>query len=445
MDDSQLESATLPHLLMRFAMPALGGMLANALYNIVDRIFVGQTLGRDGLAATALAFPCMLFFFSLSMMVGVGASSRVSIMLGQRRKDDAERALGTSVMMSAVMGVLLTAVVSVFCRDVLVLSGASGDMLKLAYPYLSIVLYGAPFHFAGAALSSQIRAAGSPSYAMGSQVLGAIINIALDAWFVLALGMGIRGAAAATAISQFVSFVWTAAFFLSSRQPIRLKARYVFTFDRHIVGRIASVGLPSCFVEINFAFVTATITSTVSRYGGDIAVSATGVYTSLDSLLFLPGMSLGEACQPIIGYNYGAGRYDRVIGTVKLTLEVTTVLYLASTAAIMFAGEHLARLFVHGDPDLIALSAVAMRVSNIGLPLFGCIVVSSSFMQGIGLGRDAMISSAVRYILFLWVPLLSLPRYFGAYGAWGAFSVSDICGASVAMWFIMRTARRLRA
>lgn len=442
--DARMESAPLPRLLAGFALPALGGMLANALYNIVDRIFVGQTIGRSGLAAIALAFPCMLISFSLSLMLGAGAASRVSIKLGERKTDDAERALGASFAMACAGGVVLASAALIYCREILAISGASEQMMGTAEAYLRIVLVGVPFQFVGSVLANEIRAAGSPSYAMGSQIVGALINIGLDAWFVLGLGMGVEGAAAATAVSQLLSFGWTVAWFFSRRAAIRLRARHIFRVDLASASRIISVGMPSCFVELNFALVNMFITNTVSFYGGDVAVSATGVYTSLDSLLFLPGLAIGEACQPIIGYNYGARRPERVLGTVRLGIIAATLFYLSSWAVIMLAAEWPIMLFVHADAELVEVSARAMRVSNIGIPLFGIITVSSSFMQGLGRGRDAMISSGIRYAVFLWIPLLIMPRLIGLYGAWGAFSVSDICGAIVAGWFIKRTAAKLR-
>lgn len=444
MDEHYMGTMPIPRLLVRFAAPALAGMLANSLYNIVDRVFVGQILGRDGLAAIALAFPTGLMLIALSMLISIGASSRVSIMLGEKRPDVAERTLGTSFLMAVVCGVAFMAIGIAFRSSLLTTSGASDRMYDLAESYYRYALCGSPFLCATIALSGQARACGHPAFAMGSQVIGALTNIALDALFVLCLDMGVSGAAIATSISQAISFVWSLSFFLRRSAVIRLRVSSIVRPDASSVARILAVGLPSCLNQINFSLINVVITNTVSFYGGDLAVSATGVFTSLDSLLFLPAMSVGEACQPIFGFNYGARKHDRIVDTLKFGVAATTFFYLLSFCTIMFAAEHLVGIFVSGDVELIELASKAMRVANIFLPLFGITIVNNSFMQGLGRGREALIASIVRFGIFLWIPLLTLPRFVGIFGAWGAFAFSDLAGAVIALILIRMMLKMLK-
>ena len=444
-DRKFMETESIPKLLTRFAGPALAGMLCNALYNIVDRIFVGQTVGAPGLGAIALAFPCMLFFLSVSFLVGMGAASRVSILMGEKKPERAEQTLGNATTMAIVLGIACWVLGRVFFRDILLLSGASEKLYPVAAAYLSIILYGVVFSIVSFALSCQIRAMGSPTYAMGSQAVGALANIVLDAWLVLGKDMGVEGAAIATVISQFFSMLWALSYFFRRQAVLKLRIRYLLSPDRVTLGRILAVGIPSCLVQLNFVLVHGMITNAASSHGGDLAVSATGIFMSLDSLLFMPAIAIAEACQPIVGYNYGAGKIERVVRTVKTGVLATTVFYCLSFAALMLFAEYMVMLFNSDDGELIALAARAVRFANVGIPVMGISVINTSFLQGLGKGREGLILAAIRFGLFLWIPLLVLPRYFGVYGAWGSFPVSDICGSVVSGLFMLYTIRNLRA
>jgi putative MATE family efflux protein len=439
-----MEKEAIPRLLARFAGPSLVGMLANALYNIVDRIFVGQVVGAKGIAAIALSFPCMLFFASVSTLIGIGAASRISIQLGEKKTEQAERTVGNAFSMALITSVAFWVLGSMLIGRILTLSGASETLHPVAESYLSIILYGIIFNVVSFSLSNMIRACGSPFYAMGSQIFGALANVVLDAWFVIGLGMGVEGAAIATVISQCVSMLWALSYFWTRKAALKLRMRFILRPDLATLARIVAVGTPECLVNLNFVLVHGVITNASSTYGGDLAVSATGIFMSMDSLMFMPAVALADACQPIIGYNYGAGRIDRVVGTVRMGILATTVFYLLSFSAIMRFAEVMAMMFNASDAELIKLAASAMRMANIGIPLMGVSVVTTSFLQGIGKGRESFLLAVLRFGLFLWIPLTILPRRFGIYGAWGSFPVSDICGSIICGFFLFRTIKELR-
>jgi putative MATE family efflux protein len=439
-----MDHESIPRLMARFAAPALVGMFANALYNIVDRIFVGQIVGPQGIAAIAVSFPCMIFFFCVATLIGTGAASRVSILMGEKKIAQAERTLGNSLTLALVSGILLTAFAWAYFPKILALSGASETLYPMAAEYLSHIIYGIILWIIGFSLSYQIRACGSPAYAMGTQVVGAVSNIMLDALFVMKFGMGVRGAAIATVISQGISLVWVLAYFRLPKAALRLRPRFMIRMEPAAIARIFSVGIPASLVQLNFVFVHGMITNASNTYGGDLAVSATGIIMGLDSLLFMPAVAMGEACTPIIGYNYGARRMDRVIAAVKNGIAVTTAFYLLSFGTIMFFAEHMVTLFNSDDAALIALAARCMRYANVGIPVMSVSIICTSLLQGLGKGREGMILSAARFGIFLWTPLLILPRFYGILGVWGSFPISDVGGTIISALVMAKIIKNLR-
>jgi putative MATE family efflux protein len=439
-----MESESIPRLLRRFAAPALVGMFANALYNIVDRIFVGQVVGPLGIAAIAISFPCMLFFISVSFLIGVGGASRVSILMGERKQRRAEQTLGNSLFLSLAGGLLIMVIARFFFARILILSGASETLFPEAAAYLSVIIYGIVFGIVGFSMSYQIRACGSPLYASCTQVIGALSNIFLDAAFVIGLDMGVRGAAIATVISQFIAMCWVLAYFKLPKAALKLRFNFVIKPDLGTIVRIFAVGTPACLVNLNFVLVHGMITNASSTYGGDLAVSATGIFMSMDSLLFMPAVALSEACQPIVGYNYGAGRIDRVIATIKTGLIVTTIFYAISFIALMRYAEYMVMLFNSTDSELIRIASRAIRFANIGIPVMSVTLLTTALLQGLGRGREGMILAVIRFGVFLWIPLLILPRYFGLLGTWLSFPVSDICGSIASGIFMFFTILKLK-
>ena len=443
-DKAFMEKEAIFRLLVRFAGPSLAGMVANALYNIVDRIFVGQVVGSDGIAAIALAFPCMLFFVSAATLIGVGAASLISIQLGEKKRSSAERTLGNAFSLAFALSAVFMLAGWLSFGKILRLSGASDATLPMASEYLSIILWGVPSGMIGFSLSNQIRACGSPLYAMGSQMFGAVANVALDAWFVVGLDMGVKGAAVATVISQCVSMLWALSYFLTGKAAIKLRPPLMLRPDPATIARIFAVGTPACLVTLNFVLVHGFINNASSSYGGDLAVSATGIFMSMDSLLFMPGVAIADACQPIVGFNYGAGRIRMVIGTAKPAVLASSFFYIISFVAVMLFADKMAMLFNSHDEELISLAASALRVSYIGVPLMGISVVTSSFLQGLGRGREGLMLSLARFGVFLLAPLMILPKRFGVYGAWGSFPVSDICGSITCLFFLVRAVMALK-
>ncbi len=439
-----METENVPRLLVRFAAPAAVGMIANALYNIVDRIFVGQTVGADGLGSLALAFPFMLFFISLGLLVGTGTSSLISLSLGAKDQEGADRAFACGCVLMALCSLLYVLWGFAFLDPLLRLFGASEHLLPDARAYLEIIFAGTFFGGFAFFLNFCIRASGSPNVAMGTLLLGAGANVLLDACFVIGLGWGVRGAAFATILAQGVSLAWAAGFLFFGGTRLKLHARFLIPKPR-LAGRILLIGMPSCILELCFALLMFLINRLAQSYGGDLAISAMGIFLSLDSLLFLPSIAAGEACRPIIGYNFGAGKPLRVIQTIKLTIVFVTLFYCLSMIVVLFFAEGLVKFFNADNAELIRLTALAIRVGYITMPLMSVSLVMSYAFQGMGKSRQALILSLVRHVFLLFLPLAILPRFLGLLGIWLIFPVSDVGSLFLGVFFMKREFRSLRS
>jgi putative MATE family efflux protein len=301
----------IPRLLLHFSLPAVAGLLANALYNLVDRIFVGQTVGALGIAGIAVAFPYVIAGIAFSLLIGVGSSALNSISLGEGKPERASRVLGNGMFLVLILGLPLVVAGRFLAEPVLTLSGATENIIGPGLEYLRIVSLGVPATLATIVLSHCIRAQGYPAYAMMVAFLGAGANIALDALFIFGFSMGIQGAAWATVISQYLATVASVWFFLSGRGSVRVHPAH-FVPERVTLVRIFQIGMAPFLMELSFTLLVGWINRLLREYGGDLYISAMGIFFSLDSLLFLPSIGIGQGLQPLVGYNYGAGNHRRV-------------------------------------------------------------------------------------------------------------------------------------
>lgn len=438
LDNTQikLDEEKIPKLLFTFAIPAMIGMIAGAIYNIVDRIFVGQFVGPNGLAAITICFPTMLLMFAFSLLISVGGASRVAILRGAKKQRPAEQALAHAFVLLALVGVggaifSLTPGID----KLLTLSGASGDVIPLAKRYLRIILLGGPFALVGAGINALVRACGSPRYAMGTQVLGALTNVALDAFFIARLGMGVEGAAYGTVIAQALATACGVAFFYSGFSSLRIRLRYILRMRLKVIKRIVSVGFAPFIMELSFVLYMTIMNRTIHYYGGDMGLSALGVFFSIDSLLFLPSMAIGEATQPIIGYNYGAGKPDRVIKTIKLALIFVTALYAFSFLLAQLFAKEMMMLF-SDDQELLTLGVPGMRIGYIGIMFIGVPIITTAALQGLGKAKAALSLAIFRHAIFMFLPMIILPRFFGIWGIWMSFPTGDIFGCLMAIFFL---------
>ncbi|NQT16700.1 MAG: MATE family efflux transporter, partial [Planctomycetes bacterium] len=376
-------------LLLTFSVPAIVGMVVHAVYNVVDRVFIGQAVGSLGIAGTTVAFPFMLIMLAFGMLVGLGATALISIRLGEQKKEEAEGVLGNATVLLIVIALALTVAGLWFLDPLLIAFGATETVLPYARAYLRIILLGAVFQATGFGLNACIRGEGNPKIAMFTMLIGALLNIVLDAVFILGLGWGMEGAAIATVISQAVSAVWVFAYFLGGKSLLRLRMKNL-RVRWSICGTILAIGSPPFAMQIAASVLNGILNQQLRTHGGDLALSAMGIVYSMIMLILMPIFGLNQGVQPIIGYNYGALRFERVKRTLQLAIVAATAIALVGFVVGMLFPVQVVRLFNRDDEALVALGSHAIRICLMMLPIIGFQIVGASYFQAVGKPKQAM-------------------------------------------------------
>jgi putative MATE family efflux protein len=448
MDRSQLMGeGSIPRLLLRFSVPAVIGMLVNALYNVVDRIFIGLGVGAQGIAGATVGFPIMIVQMAFGMLIGMGATALVSIRLGENKREEAERIIGNAFSLLTIVSAVLTAAGLVWLRPLLALFGASPGILQQGYEYVSIILIGSVFQGIGFGMNGFIRAEGSPRTAMLTMVIGAVLNTTLDPLFIFVFKMGVRGAAVATIISQAVSAAWVLTYFLRGRSLLKLRAANLKPDWRTAVG-IASIGFAPFAMQLAASVLNALLTRQLQNYGGDLAIAAMGIVFSLNMLILMPIFGINQGAQPLIGYNFGARRFPRVKQTLRLAIAASTAVVLVGFAVTQLFPAFLIGLFNRSSAELASLGTTAIRTVLLTLPIVGFQIVASSYFQAVGKPRQAMVLMLSRQVVLLIPAILILPRFFGLAGIYWSVPLSDAGSALLTaawLWAEMRGLGRAAA
>jgi putative MATE family efflux protein len=425
MDSSkQLGESNIGQLLWKFSLPAITGMLVNALYNVVDRIFVGRGVGSLALAGITISFPVMIVLMAFSMLIGMGSSSLISIRLGERRKEEAEQIAGNGLVLLVLIAAVLSLLFLGFLEPLLSAFGASEVVMPYAADYLRVILTGNVLMSIGFGMSNMIRAEGKPVIAMYTILIGGITNILLDYIAIFLLEMGIKGAALATVISQGVSAGWVLYYYLSGKSLIKLRSKN-FTLQPIVCLNIFAVGFPPFALQLVHSVQQVLFNKSLTFYGGDLAVAAVGVVFSLGTFMFMPVIGISQAAQPIIGFNYGARQFDRVKATLKLASFWATVIVGSGYIFTRIWPENLIALFSRGDVQLIELGSHAMQRLFLVLPVIGFQIVGAGYFQAVGKPVQATLLSLSRQVLLFIPLLLILPRFWGLEGIWWAAPIAD--------------------
>ncbi|MBJ2183895.1 MAG: MATE family efflux transporter [Muribaculaceae bacterium] len=447
MDQSQKlrDLATLPvgRLLWRYSLPAVTGMLVMSLYNVVDRIFIGQGVGPEAIAGLAITFPVINVTTALGVLVGAGASSRVSILLGEGRHADAERTLGNSLTLLVIFATCYMALFYTFLDPVLILFGASDATLPYARDLISALLPGLFMTNLAFSLNNIMRASGYPARAMMTMVIGAAVNIVLDPIFIFGLDMGIRGAAIATDIAMGVSAVFVFAHFFRRDVTLRFR-RGTFALNGRTVWAIITIGAAPSVVNFAAGFINIIINKTLVLHGGDMAVGAAGIFTTYASLLttFVLGICLGM--QPIVGYNFGAGNTGRLRRAFMLAVIAATVVSVLGFIGAETMPGLIARAFTV-DTALIDVTASGLRTAMGCFFVVGFQIVSTTLFQSIGAAAKSVFLSLTRQVLILIPLLLLLPDTMGVRGVWMSFPLSDLVATIITAAMIAWQLRHMAA
>ncbi len=430
-------------LLWKLSLPAAVGAFVMALYNIVDTIFIGQVVGPLGIAGLTIVFPLQIIGMGIGMMVGMGGSSLVSRALGAGDIKKGERTLGNAIFYTAVIGVVVTVVGLSKLSFWLRLVGASETILPYAKDYLGIILIGMTFRICGMGLSQLIRAEGNARVAMMCMVAGFALNIVLDAVFVLVLGMGIRGAAIATVISEAVTFLYVFHYYLFQNSSLKIHIRNLKP-ELSVTREIMAIGFGSFVMTIGGSFVQIVMNRTLVFYGGDMGVAAYGMAHRTMMFIFIPIMSVGQGLQPILGFSYGARRSDRALAAIKLAVTVATIFAVIAFTVIFFLPTSLMRIFTQ-DSGLISVGAYAMRRIFFVAYLLGFQMVGSTVFQALGKAVPTFLTSTSRQMLFLLPLVFILPRFLQLDGVWLSFPISDLLSFILTLGLFIPQIRKLRS
>ncbi len=445
MDNSkQLGELKVINLLMKFSIPAIIGMLVNALYNVVDRIFIGNGVGSLGIAGTTVAFPVMLVMMAFSMLIGIGANSLVSIRLGENKKEEAEVIFGNSVSLLIISSLVLTVVGLAVLDPLLKLMGASNQILPYARDYLQIILIGGVFQSLGMGMNNFIRSEGNPRIAMYTMLIGAVINTVLDPVFIFVFDMGMKGAAIATIFAQFVSAVWVVLYFLRGKSLLKLHLKNMILKPGVIAG-ILALGIAPFAMQLAASVQNFILNASLANYGGDIAISGMGIVNSIVTLMIMPIFGINQGVQPIIGFNYGARKFDRVKEAYKLAVIFATVIVIIGWILTRVCPEQLVYLFNKTDKELINFSTMALRRFMMFLPFIGFQIVSSNYFQAVGKPTHSALLGLSRQVLILIPALLILPGFFGLVGVISAGPLADVVSTVITGIFIFVEMRKLKA
>ena len=464
-----LGTDSLGKLLARYAIPAIIAMASSSLYHIIDSIFIGHGVGGYAISGMAITLPIMNIAAAFGAMVGVGAAARISIRLGEGNKRAAEQILGNAVLLNMVLGISIMLIFLIFLDPILVFfsGGQAGEeTLHYAREFMRVIMFGNIVTHLYLGLNEQLRASGYPRKAMFIMILSMVICTILNPLFIFGFGWGVRGSAIATVISQVICLLIQIHHYTSKKSFLRFK-RESFRFKRSIVINIISIGMAPFILNVCASLVARFMNTALLEYGGlgaddviqasapieggvgDIYVGAYGVMNRVILLFIMVANGFNQGMQPIVGYNYGAKQYGRVLKTLKYTIICATGVTTFAFAIGMLFPEYVAALFVEGgnsaaDQAMIRVVEQGLSIAMIMFPLVGFQIVAGGFFQYIGRAPMAMLLSASRQLLFLLPLLLTLTPQFGAVGAWMSMPIADSASVLVAATLLFIQVRKLK-
>jgi len=411
-------------LLLKLTAPAFFGMATTTLYNVVDTIFIGHYVGHLAIAGLSIVFPIQMFSMGVGHMMGMGGASLISRMLGKGQIQKAEKVLGNAITGSLIFSILIMVAGLANIDYLLTLFGASADTLPFARDYLQIILFGMFFQTIAMTLNFLIRSEGNPRVSMNGMIIGAIANITLDAIFIIPLGMGVQGAALATIIAQILSVIYFSYYYYSGASYFKIRVK-VFKLEWGVLFSIVSIGFASLARMAANSFTTILLNIALGKYGGDIAISAYGIINRISMFALMPGIVIGQGMQPILGYNYGAKRYDRALKVLNLSILCATIFGIISFFILYFLPEPLMYIFTT-DVELIELGVYAAKRVFFVIYIVGFIMVASTSFQALGKVWQSILSSMARSVFFLIPAIILLPQFWQLDGLWWAFPITDI-------------------
>ena len=440
---TELETRKISTLLKEYAVPGIIAMTASSLYNVVDSIYIGhiKDVGALAISGLAVTFPIMNLGTAIGTLVGVGASTLVSMLLGQKNYVTANKVLPNVVTLNVVLGAIFSILLLCFLKPVLFFFGASDAIYPFARDYMVIILAGFIISHLYFGLNGMIRATGNPKLAMGLTLFTVISNAILDPIFIFGLGLGVKGAAIATVLCQTMSLVYSIIYFSSGKNVIHFGKR-IFGFSAKIARTSMGIGLGPFLMNTAACLVSMFINQQLRHYGGDLAIGAYGIINRISFLFIMVIMGINQGMQPIASYNYGAGRGKRVKEVYWLSVKCATAVSLAAFIVSEFLPGPAAAMFTN-DPELKGLAVHGMRLMNIMFPIIGFQIISTNLFQCLGMVKKSVFLSLSRQLIFLLPALYLLPLAFGIEGVWLSYPASDVLAFTCTVILIIRLIRQL--
>jgi putative MATE family efflux protein len=439
-----LGEAPIGKLLLQLSVPATIAMFVNALYNFVDAIYIGQGVGFLGMAGLTVAFPIQMFILAVAQMVGIGGGALISISLGEGNVEKADNVAGNAYLLTVVLGIVIMVFGSIFIDPILKLFGATEAVLPYAKAYMSVIFIGAVFFSFSVVGNNLVRSEGNAMVAMISMLLGAGLNILLDPLFIFTFDMGIRGAAIATILAQFMSFLYLLRYMYSGKSLFAIKPHHLVPHPAYM-SEILKLGFPAFSRQVGGSILAIFLNNSIVHYGGDVALSAYGAINRIISLLFMPMFGVLQGFQPIAGYNYGAKRLDRVRDSIKIAMVVLLIMATTGWAIAQLFPEGIMRLFT-SEPEVVKIGTQAIRLIILAIPFVSIQIMSASVYQSLGKPGPAFFLSLLRQFI-LFIPLMYIiPAVtgLGLKGLWITFPVADVISTIVSIFMMMKLSKEMK-
>ncbi len=428
-------------LLARLSVPAMIGLMVNALYNFVDTIFVGHGVGPLGIAGLSIAFPIQIIIAAFALTFGTGSASIISRKLGEGDEHTAAKAAGNALGITVLLTLVILIAGQIFIDEILVLFGATGDILPYARDYVQVILFGSVFLAIAMCSNGILRAEGQAKAAMMVMMIGTGLNIILDPIFIFVLDMGIRGVAWATVISQFTACMVVVRFLAGGKSTLHLQ-RSSFIFSRSILRDMTLLGLPALVRQTGSSILMITINNLLRIYGGDLGIAAFGIINRLAMFVIMPLFGIVQGFQPIAGFNYGARKFDRVKEVLKTAALVTTLMGTGATILVQLFPRQIISIFT-SDAQLLDIATPALQIVFIAVPVVGIQVVGATFFQAIGKSLPSLLLTLSRQIILLLPLALILSSLFQLNGLWLAFPAADGLSTVITLIWLAAEMRRL--
>ncbi len=429
-------------LLLQYAMPAIIAMVASSLYNIIDRAFIGQVVGPLAISGLAITFPFMNLSGAFGAAVGVGASTAISVKLGQKDYRTAEELLGNTVTLNLIIGFCFSVICLVFLDPILYFFGASKETIPYARSFMQVILCGNMVSHMYFGMNAVLRAASKPRQAMNATIFTVVMNVLLDVVFILIMKWGIRGAAFATVISQTLALAYQMRLFCNKNDLLHLKWG-IYGLKARLVKNIIAIGISPFLMNLCACLIIIFINNQLVRYGGDLMVGAYGIASAISTVFIMIIIGVNQGMQPIAGYNYGAQNIDRLMKVLKLATIAATIIMSTGWLIAMTMPHLLARIFT-SDPVLIKMAMGAIRINMLVFFIVGFQMVVTNFFQCIGKVKISIFLSLSRQLLFLLPLLYVFPLLFGVDGVWYALPTSDFIASVVAAVIMVLYMRKFK-